>query len=533
MEKIILEADPSRVIEGLRDTGYDFKTAMADLVDNSIAANATSIKVRIQEDSFGKYSIFIADNGDGMDLDGLKNAMRYGSAARLDKSSLGKFGMGLKTASTAFCRCLSVISKKSPHSTGCFKVQWDLDEIAKSNQWELFILQPNEDEIELLQDVSIDGTGTLVVWEKVDRLIKSYSSNFHKKNAYEKLIKDLKFHFSLVFQRFLDPQIKSKYKIDLFVNDEKILPWDPFCTHETNTDHLADEVIEVIGLVEGGASSFSLTGHVLPRKEEFSSKESYEEARVNNEMQGFYVYRENRLIYQGSLGVFTKDPHFSLLRMNFSFNHELDEAFNVDIKKSKISLNEEIYSYLKNSFLPALRRHAENKYRKGQISKVAANTNQIHDASNTNINSKAANLLASKITVTNPNLNSVEISNSNGTFVGTIKVLNLSRQGQCRVIPVDSIESGLLWEPTIVEGNHAVSINQSHDYYSKIYAANLQNPVLIQGLDALLWALAEAEMSTYSEETKEQYEEMRIQVSRIIKNLVRDLPEPDLKNIED
>jgi DNA topoisomerase VI subunit B len=113
MKKIIIEADPSRVIEGLRDTGYDFKTAMADLVDNSIAANATSIKVRIQEDLFGKFSIFIADNGDGMDLDGLKNAMRYGSAARTDKSSLGKFGMGLKTASTAFST-LTTWSKAAP-----------------------------------------------------------------------------------------------------------------------------------------------------------------------------------------------------------------------------------------------------------------------------------------------------------------------------------------------------------------------------------------------------------------------------------
>jgi hypothetical protein len=531
METIILEADPSRVIEGLRDTGYDFKTAMADLVDNSIAANATTIKVRIQEDFEGKFSVFITDNGDGMDLNGLKNAMRYGSAERSDKSSLGKFGMGLKTASTAFCRCLSVVSKNSPTISKYSKVQWDLDAISKSNLWQLFILEPSEDEIELLDDVTNGGPGTLVVWEKVDRLMKGYTSKSHKKNAYDKLIKDLKFHFSLVFQRFLDPTIESKYKIDLFINDDKIFPWDPFCIHESKTDKVAIEEMDVEGLSSGTSSKFYLTAHVLPRKEEFSSKESYDNARVNNDMQGFFVYRENRLIYQGSIGVFTKDPHFSLLRINFSFNHELDEAFNVDIKKSKISLNEEIYTYLKDSFLPPLRRHAETKYRKGQISILAANTNH-HDASNTNINSKAANLQGSKITVTNPTLNTVEISNSHGIFVGTIKVLNLERQGQCRVIPVESIDSGLLWEPTIVEGNHAVSINQSHDYYSKIYAANLQNPVLIQGLDALLWALAEAEMSTYSEETKEQYEEMRIQVSRIIKNLVKDLPEPALTNID-
>ena len=214
-------------------------------------------------------------------------------------------------------------------------MKWDLDAISKSNLWQLFILEPSEDEIELLDDVTNGGPGTLVVWEKVDRLMKGYTSKSHKKNAYDKLIKDLKFHFSLVFQRFLDPTIESKYKIDLFINDDKIFPWDPFCIHESKTDKVAIEEMDVEGLSSGTSSKFYLTAHVLPRKEEFSSKESYDNARVNNDMQGFFVYRENRLIYQGSIGVFTKDPHFSLLRINFSFNHELDEAFNVDIKKSK------------------------------------------------------------------------------------------------------------------------------------------------------------------------------------------------------
>ena len=86
----------------------------------------------------------------------------------------------------------------------------------------------------------------------------------------------------------------------------------------------------------------------------------------------------------------------------------------------------------------------------------------------------------------------------------------------------------MLWEPTIVDGNHAVSINQSHPYYIKVYAPVLQNHVLVEGMDALLWALSEAEMSTYNEDTKEQYEDMRVQVSRILKKLVNDLPDPDI-----
>ena len=130
--EIILEPDPSRVMEGLRDTGYNFNTAMADLIDNSIAADATIIKVKVDMDPRGEVKVYLADNGHGMNFEDLKNAMRYGSEKRSDPSSLGKFGLGLKTASTAFCRCLSILSKSQDSDYN--KVQWDLDEICKINK---------------------------------------------------------------------------------------------------------------------------------------------------------------------------------------------------------------------------------------------------------------------------------------------------------------------------------------------------------------------------------------------------------------
>ena len=123
VEEIILEPDPSRIMEGLRDTGYDFNTAMADIVDNSIAADAKVVKVKIDLKPDNTITVYVADNGVGMDMDGLKNAMKYGSTKRIDPSSLGKFGLGLKTASTAFCRCLSVLSKNN--TSEYHKVQWD------------------------------------------------------------------------------------------------------------------------------------------------------------------------------------------------------------------------------------------------------------------------------------------------------------------------------------------------------------------------------------------------------------------------
>lgn len=530
-QEILLEPDPARVMEGLRDTGYDFNTAMADLVDNSIAADATVVKVTITMNPFGELNVFIADNGCGMDMKGLKNAMKYGSARREDPSSLGKFGLGLKTASTAFCRCLSLLSKGQDDTYR--KVQWDLDEICTINKWRLGQPELNQDEIDLLESVTNGGRGTLVIWEKVDRLMKSYVIEKARTKAFNKMILELKKHFAMVYQRFLDSSYTDARNIDIYINDEKVEAWDPFCKNEPNSNLLAKENMQV-ELPDGTITSFTVEAWLLPRKEEFSSPDGNSKARISNDMEGFYVYRENRLIHYGDwLGMFVSDPHLSLLRINFSFDHTLDDAFNVDIKKSRILLNEDIYEHLKEEFLPAPRREASELYRKGQVKKIKDNGNAAHDASNANINQKASSVEGSKIEVVDPNKGTVNISNPQGTFTGVIRIKHMEKPGQCRVVPTETIESGMLWEPIIVDGNHGVAINQSHSYYTKVYAPVLNNPVMVQGMDALLWALAEAELSTYNDETKEQYEDMRIQVSRILKKLVADLPDPKLDESEE
>ena len=147
-EDFELLPDPERIVTGLRDTGYNFNTAIADIVDNSIAAKATKINIVVDLDPSMKLKVFIADNGIGMDMDGLKNAMKYGSKERTEKNSLGKFGLGLKTASTAFCRQFSLISRTAEQQELC-KVQWDLDYIAKTGSWMLQFPVIEEDEQEM------------------------------------------------------------------------------------------------------------------------------------------------------------------------------------------------------------------------------------------------------------------------------------------------------------------------------------------------------------------------------------------------
>ena len=524
---IMLPPDPARVMEGLRDTGYDFNTAVADIIDNSIAAKAKNVDILLEMDPNGDVFVYIADDGCGMDFEGLKNAMKYGSAERTDKASLGKFGLGLKTASTAFCRSLSVISKGADLVPR--KVQWDLDYIATTGAWNLRQPEITPDELEYLEETSGDGTGTLVVWEKIDRLLNDSRSKTSARNALKKVEQSLLFHISMVYQRFLDESDHRAPNVSIRLNGHDVEPWDPFCLTEENTTVLYEDELEIEMPGESEIPVLTIKAVLIPRRDEFSTKEAGDKARVSNDMQGFYIYREQRLIHSGDwMGMFSKEPHGTLLRVELSFDHKLDEAFHVDIKKSRILLNEEIFNYIKDSVMPAPRRAADERYRKGTKKKVEEATKTAHDASNRNIDEKAKGVENSRIDVVDEKTGEVEVTNANGTFRHRISIHHADKPGQYRVIPVDGIDNGVLWAPTIADGKHAVEINMGHPYYQKVYYPVLQQNVLVTGMDSLLWALAEAEMSTFNAETKEQFEDMRFLVSKCLRKLVADLPDPEL-----
>lgn len=534
VNKKIVPPHAIRTIEGLRDTGYNFNTAMADIIDNSIAADATLIDISIEMDYEGELTIYIADNGIGMDLPGLESAMTYGSPQRTSLKSLGKFGLGLKTASTAFCRSLSVTTRNSGHSS-IYKACWDLDYIANdAKDWELLFLDPSDRELELLEKVTNNSSGTIVTWEKIDRLLKEYQdpSGSYARRALEKIIFDLKEHVAMIYQRFLDHNFLEAPNVVIKINDENIEAWDPYCTDEPKTDLVA-KATQPVEFKDGSTASFTIKAYVLPRKEEFSSEEAQKKAKLSNDLQGFYIYRENRLIHYGNwLGMFTNEPHGTLLRVEFSFDYQLDEAFNVDIKKSRIILNNDLYNWLKTQFLPAPRRVADERYRKGQ-KKIAKQVSEgAHDSSNKGIGNHENAVKISNIEVTNKGNDEVEVTNRKGKVQIKLPILEPMHDGELLVAPVDSIDDGLLWEPALINMHHAVRINTSHDYYHKVYIPNLRSGVLIQGMDSLLWALSEAELGTISEQTKFHLKELRYEVSRILRKLVEDLPEPKLDEDE-
>lgn len=528
----VLPPDPARMIEGLRDTGYEFVTAVADIIDNSIAAESTLVDIKIVMDFRGTVQVTIADNGDGMDRSALINAMKYGSQRRDSPASLGKFGLGLKTASTAFCRRLSVLSR-SINDTSALQATWDLDHVVSTGEWELLLPEPDIASLARLDATSIGQAGTVVIWEKIDRLFqREYQkpAGSAARKALDRKVNELAEHIGMVYQRFLDPTDDRSPNIEIRLNGVKVEPWDPYC--EGVSELVAKDTVQV-ELNGDIKSSFTVRAFVLPRREEFPDEDSEKRARITNERQGIYIYRENRLIHDADwLNMYQQEPHSSLLRVEFSFLHDLDDAFNVDIKKSRILLNEDLWYWLRDQFLPAPRRAAQDRYRSGQRIKIKDSSSNVHDTSNKNIASKEGDIDAAEVNVIDEESGEVEVTNQAGKVRLKLKVSSALKPGQCFVEPTESIDDGLLWEPCIIDGHNAIRLNTGHPYYHKVYVPNHMSGVTIQGMDSLMWALCSAELGTITENNKTHFLEMRFEVSKLLRRLVADLPEPEVDEDE-
>lgn len=530
-ETMIVAPNAERVVEGLRDTGYEFKTAIADLVDNSIAAEASVVDISVKMDMAGNIRVSIADNGIGMDKETLIDAMRYGSRKRANPKSLGKFGLGLKTASTAFCRRLTVATRGSV-AAPILSATWDLDHIRDKQAWELLIGEADQDAKTHLHKVAPTSSGTVIVWQKVDRLLKSYQEpgGAPAQKALKKSIAELSDHLGMVFQRFLNSSDERATNLRVILNGQQIEAWDPFCVDRSEL--VAGETVPV-DIGDGRTAEFTIRAYVLPRKEEFPSEDEARTARLSNDRQGIYLYREERLIHEADwLGIFQKEPHGTLLRVEFSFNHDLDEAFRIDLKKSQIGLAEELWNWLADEFLPAPRRAANDRYRRGQKKKVAQAGKNSHAESNANIKSKEEDINVASVNILDEATGEVEVTNAQGKVRLRLKLSKPTAPNECYVKAVDELEDGVLWAPALIDQHKAVLINQGHPYYSKVYVPNLSSGVTIQGMDSLLWALCAAELGTVSHATKQHFNDLRFMVSRMLRQLVEDLPEPELPEAE-
>ncbi|WP_354400683.1 ATP-binding protein [Variovorax sp. OAS795] len=529
MADLINEPDPSRLIFGLRDTGYNVRTAAADIIDNSIAAKADRINVEIILRSDGRKIVYFGDNGEGMDADGIYRAMRYGAPERDNPESLGKFGLGLKTASSSICLKFTIISRKSANHQ-LEKLAWDLDHVAKQRRWEMLREPVTPDELEAFEE-SCGDHGTLVVWEKCDRILsKDYDAGGTREQAaIKRLGETLSKHLALVYHRFLDKKDARERNIEIFVNQLIVTPWNPFYPERAEQVLPEKKQNLVVEMPDGSEQVAKICAWILPHRSEMSKAEEQLYARISNKAQGFYVYREGRLIQDGSwMDVFgAPEPHTSLLRIEFDFGHALDDAFRIDVKKSRILFHPDLEDGLRELLQPVYR-EAGKRYRRQTRDK---NTQQIdHTSANKNI-ADTANADKPQVTSVDSVTQSAVVSNNLGAKIKLkLAVQNNVSPETIHVDAVDSITTGELWQPAMRSSGEvghvpAVLLNKHHDFYQKIYQRAAANGFAVEGMDLLLWAFAVAEQNNTNAEMEPIFEDIRAEISNNLRKLLRNIPD--------
>lgn len=316
--------DASTLLEAMRAMGYSFETAVADLVDNSIAAACTSVGISFSP--FDEPYIALVDDGRGMTRTELLEAMRHGSRHPLvdrEAHDLGRFGLGMKTASLSQCRRLTVVSKQGQETSGA---EWDLDVVDRSCDWCLLELEPQDVDavpgIEMLRQLE---SGTLVVWRNLDRALAGEPDPV---KALQDHIDRTREHLSLVFHRYLDG---TGPKLSLAINGLTVAPLDPFLRTRKGRQSFPIENVVVDG------HKVVVEAHILPHISRLTSSEI---AKAGGEdglrkNQGFYVYRNRRLIAWGTWFRLAKQEEMTkLARVMVDIPNSLDHLWSLDIKKS-------------------------------------------------------------------------------------------------------------------------------------------------------------------------------------------------------
>jgi hypothetical protein len=332
-----------RLMESLRDIGYDAPAAVADLVDNSIDADARNVDITIAAEGADSW-VRIADDGSGMSSGRLDEAMRYGSARDYGDEDLGAFGLGLKTASLSQCRRLTVATRTS--SRGRIEIRrWDLDRVARRDAWELQRLTPGRCAPHLIDPLRC-STGTVVLWEGLDRVLEYARPDGQMAlRRLEGLVDEVGEHIGMVFHRFLSGELRrGRNRIAITINGQWLEPWDPFAKEEAATRELPRQWLPL--RLDGRVHRVGVWPYILPNQVQFSSPEAHVRAagpRRWNRQQGLYIYRRDRLIQSGGWNrLRTADEHSKLARIAVNIPPAADAAFRTNVSKMNVILPAEL-----------------------------------------------------------------------------------------------------------------------------------------------------------------------------------------------
>jgi hypothetical protein len=341
--RIVNIPNANTLINSMRSIGYDFESAVSDIIDNSISADSTYIDIHFPvHDREDKYIEFV-DNGRGMDRNELIEAMKFGSTKNGDRleSDLGRFGLGLKTASISQCKKFTVVSKKNNEIYGFC---WDLDILSISSSWEMCELSFDEisNSIPNLNNYNSEPSFTIVLWEKFDTIYKDISLLNSFSDIFSNLISKAEQHISLVFHRYIDDGFIIR------VNGNRLVAFDPFLMKHPKTTIKSEQEINTKSSSEKDVK-VKIQVVILPYFKDFS-KNDYEKIGGHESIdnQGFYIYRNKRLMMFGTW--FRIKPKSELsrnARIRVDIPNTLDDLWGIDVKKQKAIIPGALFEQLK------------------------------------------------------------------------------------------------------------------------------------------------------------------------------------------
>ena len=532
-----------RTLNALRDIGYDINSAIADIVDNSLSrGKASNVFINFDFTKDYKFFLYIFDDGNGMSSSTLEESMRIGSKNdEYEKNDLSKYGMGLKTASMSQAMKLTVLSKF--HGSQVSAYSWDLHHINETNKWE--ILKHTSEEIKHLQENIIENSKdgnkelfetkswTLVLWNDLlefQKNFESYPSRNSGLSYYFKTVESIKTYLRLVFSRFIDGENGAK-KTNIFLNKEKLNSLDPFCRKEEHTIELTLTDSNGNFKINDGIPPIKIHRYLLPTNPikpgefTFSSVETWEEAKGTkswNEAQGYYVYRNNRLIsWGGWYRTKTIDEHDKLARASIDLTSEHDDLFTLDVKKTRIQFPEELKNHLKDNVNSKFIAEAKKRYNGSERSKVEV-VNAVREKSK-KVSHLAQQLVSEdSITVTrNIDDLSLVIKNKFGDKITEDLTYKFIEAGQKIISMPFPEDDKLFWKMVPNPFNEfQVLVNTNHPFYEKVYGDSEKDKKITAIMDAFLFTMSFIELKCITNNNELLFDQMKEVASSVLTKFV-------------
>lgn len=336
---------PKILINSIRNIGYSFESAVADIIDNSLSVQSTMINILFPVSTKKELYIAFLDNGKGMTRNEVINALKIGSDFEGERNEfdLGRFGLGLKSASFSQCRKLTVVSKKDNNLSA---FGWDIDEVEKTNEWNCYeYLDEYIKRIPQIEKLIELKNGTLVVWQDFDLIAAKLDDEIELQRQLSNNIEQAREHISLVFHRYLSKSVL------IMINNDPIIGLDPFLENHLKTERGKLSSINLKSQ-KGKEHSVKVQPYTLPHYHDLNDHDRMllGGADKMRDSQGFYIYRKDRLIIYGTwFRIRVKSEIAKYAKIKVDIPNTLDDIWEIDIKKQKAVIPQKLMVHFRKT----------------------------------------------------------------------------------------------------------------------------------------------------------------------------------------